>query len=34
VRLLRILQSPFGFIFWELERAISKIDIERERRRT
>ena len=33
-RFLRLLQAPFGFVFWELERAIANIDIERERRRT
>jgi len=25
-RLLGLLQSPFGFVFWELEGAISKIE--------
>jgi hypothetical protein len=25
-RLLRLLQRPFGFVFWALERAISKVE--------
>jgi hypothetical protein len=31
-RLLRLLQAPFGFVFWLIERAIARIDMEIERR--
>jgi len=33
MKILRLIQRPFGWVFWLLEKWISKIDIENERRR-
>jgi hypothetical protein len=34
VKILRLIQWPFGWVFWLIERAILKLDTELERRRT
>jgi hypothetical protein len=34
IRILCWVQAPFGWAFWLLERVISDIDVEAERKRT